>query len=84
MRRRAVYLTDSEVMHPADGMIGWASPAKGCNDTGSAEFGAWTFDPDGEPPRAYYCDPHTDLQLLPEGVPAAREGDWTPPIRFNC
>lgn len=48
------------VAEPANGTLGTAFPASGCDDDSSPEYGAWLFQPDGSE-DAYYCDPTSEL-----------------------
>jgi hypothetical protein len=47
---RAIYTGDCD--DPAPGSKGTVQPANGFNDPQSAEFGAWSFTPDGKPGEA--------------------------------
>jgi hypothetical protein len=58
---RCIYIGSMSQHHnPAPNSRGNAAPASGCHIEGSAEEGAWIFQPDGDE-SAYYVDPLRDL-----------------------
>lgn len=58
---RAEYIGDCD--EPASGAVGTAQIADGFYDETSAQCGAFTFSPDGDPDKSYYVA-EGDLRFL--------------------